>query len=63
MAETDKFLMRNNVELQDILSLKNPKYPQKYPHSENILLDVKTACWTKFWAVTTVTHLVLAWFE
>ena len=45
-AETDKFLMRNNVELQDILSLKNPKYPQKYPHPKNILVDVKTACWT-----------------
>ena len=34
------------MELQDILSFKNPKYPQKYPHSKNILVDVKTACWT-----------------
>ena len=58
--ETDKFINCNIAELQDILSFKNPKYPQKYPHSENILLDVITACWTMFWAVTTVTHLVLA---
>ena len=58
--ETDKIASGNTVELQDVSSLKNPKYPQKYPHSENILLDVITACWTMFWAVTTVTHLVLA---
>ena len=59
-TETDKIASGNTVELQDVSSLKNPKYPQKYPHSENILLDVITACWTMFWAVTTVTHLVLA---
>lgn len=44
---TDKFSICNIAELQDISSFKNRKYPQKYPHSKNILLDVKTACWTK----------------
>jgi len=39
MAETDKFSTNNIAELQDILSLKNPKYPQKYPRFKNILLD------------------------
>jgi len=46
LTETDKISSGNTVELQDVSSLKNPKYPQKYPHSKNILLDVKTACWT-----------------
>ena len=45
-AETDKISSGNTAELQDVSSFKNPKYPQKYPHSENILVDVKTACWT-----------------
>ena len=45
--ETDKISRCNIAKLQDISSFKNPKYPQKYPHSENILVDVKTACWTK----------------
>jgi hypothetical protein len=40
VPETDKISIGNITELQDILSLKNPKYPQKYPHSKNILLDV-----------------------
>jgi hypothetical protein len=44
--ETDKFSSSNIAELQDILSFKNPKCPQKYPHSENIWVDAKTACWT-----------------
>ena len=39
-AETDKISRCNIVKLQVISSFKNPKYPQKYPHSENILLDV-----------------------
>ncbi|WP_458400426.1 hypothetical protein [Mailhella sp.] len=45
--ETDKISSCNTAELQDVSSFKNPKYPQKYPHSKNILVDVKTACWTK----------------
>ena len=41
-TETDKILGCNCFGLQDISSFEK----SKYPHSENILLDVKTACWT-----------------
>jgi len=43
VPETDKFSNGNMVELQEFSCFKNPKYPQKYPHSKNILVDVKTA--------------------